>query len=147
MGLIKGERSIEIDAPVERVWPVVSDVENAGQWMATLKSVTVLERDADGRPTLVETESDAKVKVVRAVLRYTYGPGLISWVQEKGDAKSLVGSWTVTDLGGGRTRATYALESDPGRVLGMLLVGPVQDKVVDMMLGGAVTGLKAKIEG
>lgn len=145
MGLIKGERSVEIDAPFEQVWQVVADVEHADDWIATLQRVQVLERDADGRAVLVETESDAKVKSVRSVMRYTYQPGLLSFVQEKGDAKTLVGSWTVTDLGG-RSRVTYALESDPGRMLGMLLVGPVQEKVVESLVGGAVAGLKAKFE-
>ena len=67
-------------------------------------------------------------------------------MQEKGDTKSLTGSWTFEDLGGGRTRATYALEADPGRMLGMLLRGPVEGKVRDMLLGDAADGLKQKAE-
>ncbi len=147
MGVIKGDRSVEIDAPIERCYEIAADVENATEWQGSLKDVEVLERDDQRRPLLVETESDAKVKTVRAVLRFSYEPSTaIRWVQEKGDTKSLVGSWAFEDLGGGRTRATYGLEADPGRMLGLLLRGPAEGKVRDFLLGDAAEGLKQKAE-
>ena len=147
MGTIAGERSVEIDAPIERCFEIASDIANAPDWQGSLKDVEVLERDAQKRAALAETESDATVKTVRSVLRFTYEePTSIRWVQEKGDTKSLTGSWTFEDLGDGRTRATYALEADPGRMLGMLLRGPVEAKVRDMLLGDAADGLKQQAE-
>jgi uncharacterized membrane protein len=147
MGLIKGDRSVEIDAPVERCYEIAADIENAVEWQGSLKDVEVLERDDQRRAVVVETESDAKVKSVRALLRFSYEPPTaIRWEQEKGDAKSLHGSWSFEDLGDGRTRATYALESDPGRLLGMLLRGPAEAKVRDYLVGGAADGLKEKAE-
>ena len=147
MGHIKGDRTVEIDAPIERCYEIAADVENATEWQGSLKDVEVLERDGDRRPVLVETESDAKVKSVRAVLRFSYEPPTaIRWVQEKGDTKSLEGRWTFEDLGDGRTRATYGLEADPGRMLGMLLRGPAESRVRDFLLGNAAEGLKEKAE-
>jgi uncharacterized membrane protein len=147
MGQIKGDRTVEIDAPIERCYEIAADVENATEWQGSLKDVEVLERDGDRRPVLVETESDAKVKSVRAVLRFSYEPPTgIRWVQEKGDTKSLNGWWSFEDLGGGRTRATYGLEADPGRMLGMLLRGPAESRVRDFLLGNAAEGLKEKAE-
>ncbi len=138
---------MEIDAPVEDCYAIAADVENAPAWQGSLREVEILERDAEGRAALVETESDAKVKRVKARLRFTYeAPNHIRWVQEKGDMKSLEGSWHLEDLGGGRTRATYALDSDPGRMLGMLLRGPAESKVRDFLLGGAAEGLKQHAE-
>ena len=146
MGVIKGDRSVEIEAPIERCYEIAADVENSTEWQGSLRDVEVLERDGEKRPALVETESDAKVKNVKAVLRFSYDPPTsITWVQEKGDTKSLHGSWAFEDLGG-RTRATYALEADPGRMLGMLLRGPVEGKVVEFLLGGAAEGLKRQAE-
>jgi uncharacterized membrane protein len=148
MGTIKGDRSVEIEAPIERCYEIAADIENAPDWQGSLKDVEVLERDGERRPMLVETESDAKVKRVRAQLRFSYHPPTgIRWVQEKGDTKSLTGSWSFEDLGGGRTRATYALEADPGRMLGMLLRGPAEAKVRDFLVGNAAEGLKEKAEG
>ena len=147
MGQIKGDRSVEIDAPIERCYEIAADIENAADWQGSLKDVEVLERDGERRPVLVETVSDAKVKDVRAVLRFTYTPPTeIRWVQEKGDSKSLVGWWAFEDLGNSRTRATYALEADPGRMLGMLLRGPAESRVRDFLLGNAAEGLKQKAE-
>jgi uncharacterized membrane protein len=147
MGVIKGDRSVEIDAPIERCYEIAADVENATEWQGSLKDVEVLERDGERRPALVETESDAKVKSVRAVLRFSYEPPTgIRWVQEKGDTKALKGWWSFEDLGDGRTRATYGLEADPGRMLGMLLRGPAESRVRDFLLGNAAEGLKQKAE-
>ena len=147
MGTIKGDRSVEIDAPIERVYEIAADIANAADWQGSLKDVEVLERDAEKRALLVETESDAKVKTVKARLRFSYDePTGITWVQEKGDTKALRGWWDFEDLGEGRTRATYGLEVDPGRMLGMLLRGPVEGQVRNFLLGGAAEGLKKKAE-
>jgi len=147
VGKISGERSVEIDAPIERCFQIAADIRNAPEWQGSLRDAEVLERGPDGRAELVETESDAKVKTVRALLRFSYDEPIgIRWVQEKGDTKSLVGWWTLEDLGGGRTRATYGLEADPGRMLGMLLRGPVEGQVRNFLLGGAAEGLKQRAE-
>ena len=147
MGLIKGDRSVEIDAPIERCFEIAANIEGAPEWQGSLRKVDVLEEHEDGRPALVETESDAKVKNVKAVLRFDYEePDRITWVQEKGDTKSLEGWWDFEDLGDGRTRATYGLAADPGRMLGMLLRGPVEGQVRNFLLGGAAEGLKERAE-
>ena len=147
MGLIEGERTVEIDAPIERCYEIAADIENAPDLQVSLQDVDVLERDDERRPELVETKSDAKVKSVRALLRFSYSPPTeVRWTQEKGDTKSLEGWWKLEDLGEGRTRASYGLSADPGRVLGMLLRGPAEAKVRDFLLGGAADGLKRKAE-
>src|SRR3954471_20594016 len=107
MANIKGEKTVEIDAPIERCFDIAADIQNAPDWQGSLKDVEVLERDADKRAALVETESDAKVKTVKAQLRFTYDePTGIKWVQEKGDTKSLEGYWRFEELGPDSTRAT-----------------------------------------
>jgi uncharacterized membrane protein len=147
VGNVTGERSVEIEAPIERCFEIAADVERAPEWQDSLKDAEVLERDGDGRPALVETRSDAKVKTVKALLRFSYDePAGIRWEQEKGDVKALTGWWAFEDLDGGRTRATYGLDVDPGRMLGMLLRGPVEGQVRDFLLGGFAEGLKRKAE-
>jgi uncharacterized membrane protein len=147
MGNVTGEKTVEIDAPIERCFDIAADIAGAPEWQGSLKDVEVLERGPDKRALVVETESDAKVKRVKARLRFTYDePTGIEWIQEKGDTKSLRGWWTFEDLGGGRTRASYGLDVDPGRMLGMLLRGPVEGQVRNFLLGGAAEGLKQKAE-
>ena len=60
--------------------------------------------------------------------------------------KSLQGWWTFEDLGGGRTRATYRLEVDPGRLLGMLVRGPAEDRVRKALVNDAAEGLRVRAE-
>jgi len=145
--MITGDRTVEIDAPIQRCFDIAADIEHSPKWQGSLRDVEVLSKDADGRAEVVETESDAKVKHVKARLRFSYSePTRIEWVQEKGEVKSLRGWWDLEDLGGDRTRATYALEVDPGRMLGLLLRGPTEGVVKSFLLGGAAEGLKREAE-
>jgi uncharacterized membrane protein len=147
MGTIRGERTVEIDAPVERVFEIAADIEHAPEWQKSLTDVEVLERDGERRAKSVETESNASVRTIRSRLRFEYEPpSAITWDQERGDVKALRGWWHFEDLGGGRTRATYGLEVDPGRMLGMLLRGPAEGKVRDFLVSGAADGLKERAE-
>ena len=147
MGTLEASWMVEIDAPVERCYEIAADVENAPEWQGTLEEVDVVETDSEGRALVVETVSDAAVKKIKARLRFSYDPPRgLSWEQEKGDAKSLSGTWEFTELGEGRTRATYALRSDPGRILGLLLRGPVEGKVKELLTKGAAEGLKQRAE-
>lgn len=148
MGIITGERTVEIAASAQRCWDIAADVENAPEWQGSLKTVDVLERDAEGRPWHVDTENDATVRTVKSRLHFTYDPPTgIEWIQEKGDVKAVRGWWRFEELAADRTRATYGLEVDPGMVLGLLLRGPAEAKVRDHLLAGAAEGLKARAEG
>jgi hypothetical protein len=125
MGNLGGVASVEIDAPLEEVWAVVEDVLTAPRWQGGLDGMTALEYDADGRPTLVETENDIKVRRIKAHVRFRYErPTRLSWTQEKGDMKSVDSCWELEDLGNGCSRATYRLDVDPGRVPGLVISGP-----------------------
>jgi len=147
MGKLIASHTVEIDAPRDRVYEVAADVPGAVTWNPAMESVDVLETDAQGRAELVEAEADVKVKKSKSILRFSYDPpNGLSWVQEKGDVKSVDGRWELTELEGGRTRATYALDVDPGRMLGMLLRGPVENQVKDFLTKGAAEGLKEHVE-
>ena len=50
------------------------------------------------------------------------------------------------DLGEGRTRATYTLDSDPGRVLGMLIRGPIEAAIRAMLVNARPGELKGRVE-
>jgi ribosome-associated toxin RatA of RatAB toxin-antitoxin module len=147
MANLTGSSTAEIDAPRDQVWALVEDVEIAPEWQGGLKSMRALERDGDGRAVRCEAETDAKIKTVKSIVRFTYdGPDALRWTQEKGDLKSVVGSWTLEDLGGDRTRATYALEVDLGRTLSLLVRGPIVDVIRQMLVGARAGELKRRVE-
>jgi len=147
MAPLTGSSTAEIHAPLETVWALVQDVESAPDWQGGLKSMHALDRDDEGRATRCEAETDAKVRTVKSVVRFTYdGPQRLTWTQEKGDLKSVNGSWELEDLGGDRTRATYSIEADLGRTLGMLVRGPIVDVLRHMLAGARAGELKTAIE-
>jgi carbon monoxide dehydrogenase subunit G len=145
MGSLEGESTAEIDAPIEKVWAVVADVESAPQWQDGLTKITVKDRDGDGHAVVCESETDAKVKSVKSLVRFSYTePTQLAWVQEKGDLKSVQGRWELTDLGG-RTRARYWIDVDLGR-LGMLVRGPMVGVLRHQLAGARAGELKQAVE-
>jgi carbon monoxide dehydrogenase subunit G len=148
MAHLGGSASAEIDAPLDHVWAIVEDVATAPDWQGGLDRLTALARDDSDRPTLVETENDIKVRRIKTHVRFRYeGPTRLSWTQEKGDMKSVEGAWELEDLGDGRTRATYTLDADPGRVLGLVIRGPVEAATRAIFVNGRPAELKRRAEG
>ncbi len=148
MAALNGNSTAEIDAPIEQVWKLIEDVESAPDWQGGLKAMRAIERDGEGRATLCEADTDAKVTSITSTVRFTYdGPTRLSWTQEKGQLKSVDGSWALEDLGGGRTRATYSIEAELGRRLGLVIRGPLVGLLQDMLAGARAGELKKHAEG
>jgi uncharacterized membrane protein len=147
MAILAGSSTAEIDAPLGQVWALVQDVERAPQWQGGLKAVRALERDGDGRAILCQTESDARVRTIKSTVRFTYnGPASLTWRQEQGELKSVNGRCELEDLGGNRTRATYWLEVDLGRVLGLVIRGPLVDLLREKLVNARAGELKRVAE-
>lgn len=145
---IEGRASADIHAPIEEVFAVAADVEGSPRWQPEIKSVEVLERNDDGHQILVEIETDAKVRTLSSTMRFGYDdPTGISWEQSDGDLKSVRGSWEFEDLGNDRTRATYWMEVDLGRMLGMVIRGPLVGVLRGQLVESMPGKLKAFIEG
>lgn len=143
MGTIDGSASAEIEAPIADVYRVAADVEGSPRWQPEIKVAECQERDGDGDQVLVHMETDAKVRRLGSEMRFSYAePTRISWAQEDGDLKSVVGSWELEDLGDGRTRATYSLEVDLGRALGLIIRGPL----VGVLRGQLVESMPDKLK-
>ena len=148
MGAMSGSASTEIDAPMDAVWAVVEDVATAPEWQKGLDTITVLERDERGRAVQCETTTDAKLKVFTARVRFSYtSPSELTWTQERGDLRSMEGSWQLEDAGDGRTRATYTLDGDPGVLMGRFLKGALEARIRSILIEGRPGELKARVEG
>jgi uncharacterized membrane protein len=144
MGTIGGSASAEIEAPIDAVFEVAADVEGSPRWQTEIKLAECLERGGGGEQLLVHMETDARVRRIGSDIRFSYeAPRRISWRQEEGELKSVEGSWELEDLGGGRTRATYSLEVDLGRMLGMVVRGPI----VGVLRGQMIDGMPGKLKG
>lgn len=146
MAKLSDSASTDIDAPIDAVWPIVQDVASWPEWQATLGSLDILETDG-GRASLCAVAFDAKVTQIKMKLACTYSaPARMSFQRTSGDLADLSGSWALEDLGGGRTKATYQLDVNPGGVLNFLLneerIGKLRATLVDVRPGE----LKARAE-
>lgn len=135
MSGLGGTASGEIDAPIEEVWAAVTDVATIAAWQEGIVSCTPVDTDAAGDVVRAKLVADAKVKELHVVARFERtAPTRISWAVESGDVRKLDGSWTLEDLGDGRTRATYETEVDPGRMLRMMVRGALEDKIREKLV-------------
>jgi ribosome-associated toxin RatA of RatAB toxin-antitoxin module len=148
MGTIDGSASTEIEAPIAEVFAIAADVEGSPRWQPEIKVAECLERDAAGNQVLVHMETDAKVRRLGSEMRFSYEqPSRVAWSQEDGDLKTVEGSWELEDLGQGRTRVTYWLEVDLGRMLGMVIRGPVVGVLRGQLVDSMPEKLKVFVEG
>jgi ribosome-associated toxin RatA of RatAB toxin-antitoxin module len=141
-----GTSTGEIDAPIDEVWATLTAIETIPEWQDGITGTEALERDAAGEVVLAKVTADVKVKELSVVSRFSrQAPTRLSWKVEKGDVKKLDGAWTLEDLGNGRTRATYEIEVDPGRMLGMLIRGPVEEKIRERLVSTRPAELAARV--
>jgi hypothetical protein len=135
MAVLRGSSSAETKVGVERCWALAQDVEHAPDWQGGLERVEVLERDAEGRPSVCDTLSDAKFTKVRCRVRFEYEPpGRVSWsMVTSEDLEAMDGSWDLEPLGGGASRVTYSLAVDPGPI--GLLARPLERMIRPLVVG------------
>ena len=107
-------RSIEIHASPEVCFDALTDFERLPAWQRAVRSATVLERDAEGRGTIVEYEVDAGIKRVRYRLRQLYErPDRLGCEYLGGDFRDFSGDWRFIAVAEG-TRVELELQIDPG---------------------------------
>ena len=136
-------RSAVIAAEPQACFDALTDFERLPEWQGAVHDVEVLERDAQGRATVVEYEVDARFKRVRYRLRQIYDePHRLASEYLGGDFRDFAGEWRFEPLPGRRTRAELDLRIDPGR----LVPGPLRTAISDAVMRRALRDLKARFE-
>lgn len=138
------QRRLEIGAPPQVCFEALLDAEGLPRWQRALRSAAVLERDADGRPAVVEFVVDARVRTVRYRIRQTYlqQPRRIVSEYLGGDFRDFGGEWRFEPLPAERTCVVLDLRIDPGR----FVPGPVRSLIGDAVMRSALQDLKIHLE-
>jgi ribosome-associated toxin RatA of RatAB toxin-antitoxin module len=137
-------RTAEIRATPQACFDALTDYEHLPDWQGAVRQARVLERDAQGRGTIVEYEVDARVKLVRYRLRQVYDePVRLGSEYLGGDFRSFAGEWRFKALDGGSTRVELDLRIDPGR----FVPGIVRGAISDAVMRRALSDLKRHLEG
>lgn len=136
-------RSAEIAATPQECFDALTAYESLPEWQGAVKRAEVLERDEQGRGTVIEYEVDAKVKTVRYRLRQSYDePRRVCSEYLDGDFRDFKGEWRFIALPEGGTRAEVDVDIDPGR----FVPGPIRKAISDAVMRRAVTDLKNHVE-
>jgi len=136
---------MSVSASPERCFAVVADIERYPEWVADIKEVTVDERDAEGRPTLVSFRTAAFGRSTNYTLAYDYGeaPRVLAWRLTKGDITSkLDGSYVFDAALAGGTDVTYHLEVE----LRVPIPGFIKMRAQSRIMSTALRELRARVE-
>jgi uncharacterized membrane protein len=108
----RASETITIAAPLDRVWAIASDIERYPDWAHDVTSVSVRDRDADGRPVEVEFRASALGRSTHYVLAYDYSsaPDRLAWTMVSGDIqRSIDGAYVLTRIDDAHTEVRYEL--------------------------------------
>ena len=131
-----------IDAPADKVIEALTDFETFPDWQAAVLECEVLERDADGRGSLVRMKVDAKVRKVEYIVRYSYDlPRRLSWSQVSGDLKENTGVYTFAPRDDGKTDVTVDIVAE----VGFFVPGPMKKLIREQSLKNSLRELKKRV--
>ena len=108
-------QTINIAAPVARVYSIAGDFERYPEWAKDVKEATVRSRDAEGRPVEVEFRASALGRSTHYTLSYDYSnaPQVLGWKMLRGDImRSIDGAYTFAETTDGGTEVRYDLAID-----------------------------------
>ena len=136
--------SITIDAPPAEVMAVIADFARYPEWTGEVKEADVLATDDQGRAEQVRLVLDAGAIKDDHTLAYTWnGPDQVRWTLVKSQMlRELDGSYTLADLGEGRTEVTYQLTVD----VKIPMLGMIKRKAEKVIIDRALAGLKKRVE-
>ena len=140
------ENSITIDAPIDEVAAVLSDLATYPTWSSAIKSVEVQEKDPTGRATKAKISIDAGVMKDRVILDYDWSNSPTEITFELDDADLLTemtGAYKLTDNGDETTTVKYQLTV----ALSMPVPAMMRQKAERATIDLALSQLKTKLEG
>ena len=142
----KTKRSIDINAPSDKVMAVIADLESYPEWVSAAKSVEVLESDERGRPATARFVLDAGMLKDTYDLRYEWAEDgkSVRWhLISGGLQKAQDGEYALADRPGGGTSVTYELTVD----VNIPMIGMFKRKAEKMITDAALKELKKRVEG
>mgnify|MGYP001394643107 CR=1 FL=1 len=138
------QASIIINARPAAVMGAIADIAAYPTWVGQIEQAEILEVGADGRPHRARFRINAVVVKDEFVNEYTWkGDEQVSWTLVSGEAMSRQdGSYTLKDLGDGRTEVTYDLTVE----LKIKIPGILRRKIQSGIIDAALKDLKRHVE-
>ena len=132
-----------VNAPVDKIVDALTSFETFPEWQGAVMECEVLERDDEGRGSLVRMKVDAKVRKVEYVVRYSYDlPDSLGWEQVSGDLKENTGKYTFAPRDDGSTDVTVDIVAE----VGFFVPGPMKKLIREQSLKNSIRELKKRVE-
>ena len=126
-------RSIVINAPVEKVFEVITRYEDYAAFLPEVKAVRTSERS--GADVNVHYEVDVVKRVKYTIRAHEEPPLKMSWTFVDGQVmKDNKGGWVLEPAGEGKTRATYTVELAFGALVPRAIVNALVETSLPKML-------------
>jgi ribosome-associated toxin RatA of RatAB toxin-antitoxin module len=134
--------SIDIAARPDEIMAVIADFEHYPDWVDSMKSAEVLSF-VDGNAKTVRMVLDHTLLKDDYVLAYEWKPQAVSWTLLEGNLLRAIESSYQLKANGAKTTVRYTLTVD----INMPMIGMFKRKAEKAIIGGALDGLKKKVEG
>jgi uncharacterized membrane protein len=131
-----------VAAPVDKIIGALTDFESFPEWQGAVLECEVLERDDEGRGSLIRMKVDAKVRKVDYIVKYSYDlPHGLSWEQVSGDLKENTGKYTFAPREDGSTDVTVDIVAE----VGFFVPGPMKKLIREQSLKNSLRELKKRV--
>ncbi len=142
MGAITEKIEFDIDASPELAYATLLDIDSLPQWSSSHKSAKVLERDANGNPSLVQVEAGLVGITDKLTFKYEFTENKCAWdtVSEGAAVRAQGGFYLLSPKGDG-THVEVEMYIDPK----VKLPGFVMKKGVKMAADIASKGFAKEV--
>ncbi len=117
----KAQRSVVVNVPPDKFFAVISDFDSYAKFIPEMRAAHTI--SASGNVKRVAFEIEVAVLAFKKRVHYTLEftespPAGVTWrLVESDTVKANNGSWSLRDLGSGKTEATYAIELQLGALV------------------------------
>lgn len=142
MPVYEATQTIDIAAPPQACFDVLTDYASMPQWQSRVVEAKVLSTDEEGRGREVQYAIDVKLRTVRYRLGHSYQePTYIGSEYLGGDFREFAGDYRFENRAGD-TFVTFHLRIDPG----LRVPGPIARMLNEAVMGRALQDLKRRVE-
>ena len=139
------ETEILINGDIEKIYPIVKDMESYSKFMDSVKSIKVLERE--GNTTLTQWKTELKGKPFNWIEKDTFYDEdyKINYQLTSGDLKKFEGDWTLTETVEG-VKVHLTVDFEFGVPMIASLLNPIAKLIIKQNLNSMLTGIKEEVE-
>lgn len=139
------ETSITIKGDINKIYPIVSDMESYSNFMESVKSVKVMERE--GNTTLTQWNTELKGKPFNWVERdfFDHENHTIKYELVSGDLKKFEGEWALTSQGD-EVKVSLTVDFEFGVPMIASLLNPIAKIIIKQNCDSMLKAIKEEVE-